>query len=168
MTAPRFWSNPPDAPGLAARLLTPLGMLYGAGTARRLAHAHTLRIDVPVICVANKADDRKFDDQAADFYRLGRGRIVPVSTKQNRNRSVLLNLILERLPEEDAADEEALADWIERNYLNLFETELEGWYTDQDAWPENLSLGMFYDWFEVECHSALVDTLGSRIFDDEV
>ncbi|MCA9259004.1 MAG: ribosome biogenesis GTPase Der [Planctomycetales bacterium] len=63
------------------------------------------RLDVPVICVANKADDRKFDDQAADFYRLGRGRIVPVSTKQNRNRSVLLNLILERLPEEDAADE---------------------------------------------------------------
>ena len=80
----------------------------------------------------------------------------------NKDRLVYL------ISEEDAADEEALADWIERNYLNLFETELEGWYTDQDAWPENLSLGMFYDWFEVECHSALVDTVGSRIFDDEV
>jgi GTP-binding protein len=64
-------------------------------------------LDVPVICVANKADDRKFDDQAADFYRLGRGRIVPVSTKQNRNRSVLLNLILERLPEEEQESEAA-------------------------------------------------------------
>lgn len=61
--------------------------------ARRLRH-----LSVPVICVANKADDRKFDDQAAEFYRLGRGQITPISTKQNRNRAVLLNMILERLP----------------------------------------------------------------------
>jgi GTP-binding protein len=57
-------------------------------------------LDVPVLCVANKADDEKHDAQAADFYRLGRGKIVPVSTKQNRNRAVLLHLILERLPPE--------------------------------------------------------------------
>jgi GTP-binding protein len=76
--------------------LTPLDEEVG----RRLRN-----LDVPVICVANKADDEKFDVQAGDFYRLGRGKIVPVSTKQNRNRTVLLNLILERLPVEspDAA-----------------------------------------------------------------
>ena len=70
--------------------------------ARRLRH-----LDIPVLCVANKADDKKFDDQAAEFYRLGRGQITPISTKQNRNRSVLLNLILERLPPAEAADSEA-------------------------------------------------------------
>jgi len=65
--------------------------------------AHRLRnIDVPVLCVANKADAESFDAQAADFYRLGRGKIVPVSTKQNRNRTYLLNLILDRLPPETA------------------------------------------------------------------
>jgi GTP-binding protein len=58
-------------------------------------------VEVPVLCVANKADDEKFDAAAADFYRLGRGRVVPVSTKQNRNRAVLLHMILERLPAED-------------------------------------------------------------------
>jgi GTPase len=58
-------------------------------------------IDVPVLCVANKSDDEKFDVAAADFYRLGRGKIVPVSTKQNRNRAVLLHMILERLPVDD-------------------------------------------------------------------
>jgi GTP-binding protein len=57
-------------------------------------------VDVPVLCVANKSDDERFDGQAADFYRLGRGKIVPVSTKQNRNRAVLLHMILERLPPE--------------------------------------------------------------------
>jgi GTP-binding protein len=59
-------------------------------------------LDVPVLCVANKADDEKMDAQAADFYRLGRGKVVPVSTKQNRNRTYLLNLILERLPADSA------------------------------------------------------------------
>ena len=67
--------------------------------ARRLRH-----IDVPVICVANKSDDIKFDDLAADFYRLGRGQIIPVSTQQNRNRGLLLNVVLERLPAEDSSE----------------------------------------------------------------
>lgn len=63
--------------------------------------AHRLRhVDVPVLCVANKADNQGLDNQAADFYRLGRGKIVSVSTRQNRNRAKLLNMILERLPAE--------------------------------------------------------------------
>ena len=70
--------------------------------------AHRLRhVDVPVICVANKSDDEKLDDSAAEFYRLGRGKIIPVSTQQNRNKALLLNMLLERLPLEDASDDEA-------------------------------------------------------------
>ncbi len=69
--------------------------------ARRLRN-----IDVPVLCIANKSDTQKLDDQAADFYRLGRGKVIPVSTSQNRGRSTLLNLILERLPAESLEDNE--------------------------------------------------------------
>ncbi len=53
MTPPGFWSNPPEAPGLAARLLAPLGALYAAGTARRLRRGTPLRPGVPVICIGN-------------------------------------------------------------------------------------------------------------------
>jgi len=57
-------------------------------------------VNQPVICVANKADHKELDADADDFYRLGRGKLVRVSAKENRGRDELLDLIAERLPEE--------------------------------------------------------------------
>jgi len=59
-------------------------------------------VERPVILVANKADQQHQDVQAEEFQRLGRGRLVRVSTTQNRNRDELMELIVDRLPEGDA------------------------------------------------------------------
>ena len=64
--------------------------------ARRLRY-----VDNPVICVANKADEPSFDTQADEFYKLGRGKLICVSTLQNRNRGVLLDMIVQRLPPDE-------------------------------------------------------------------
>jgi GTP-binding protein len=68
--------------------------------AQRLRH-----INKPIVCVANKCDTEALDPQAAEFYRLGFGKVVCVSAQQNRNRAELLRLIEKRLP--DAAELEA-------------------------------------------------------------
>ncbi|QPZ89521.1 tetraacyldisaccharide 4'-kinase [Thioclava electrotropha] len=52
MGAPGFWFNTSAAPGLRARLLSPLGAIYAAMTKRRVAQPG-LRLDVPVISVGN-------------------------------------------------------------------------------------------------------------------
>lgn len=53
MRAPEFWSRPPDKPGLPAQLLRPLGGLYAAATARRLANGPATDPGIPVICAGN-------------------------------------------------------------------------------------------------------------------
>lgn len=61
-------------------------------------------IDKPIICVANKCDAPELDPQAAEFYKLGRGKLVCVSAQQNRGKDELFRLIRERLPAADTIE----------------------------------------------------------------
>jgi len=65
--------------------------------AQRLRYLKT-----PVVLVMNKADDPKMDDRGGEFYKLGRGKPIAVSTRQDRNKSRLLGMIDKALPWADA------------------------------------------------------------------
>lgn len=52
MRPPAFWQNSPDAPGLAARILAPLGAIYAMITRHRLRQPG-YRARIPVICIGN-------------------------------------------------------------------------------------------------------------------
>ena len=80
----------------------------------------------------------------------------------NEERTVYL------ISEADSDGPEAVEKWVKLNWKNLFESELEGWYTDPDLWPEKLSLALFYKWVSVEFHTVLLDTVGGSIYDDGI
>jgi len=71
------------------------------------------------------------------------------------------------ISDDDAESSEAVRRWVKANFRSLFESELEGWYPDPDLWPRELSLEAFDNWFLVECHTMLFDTVGGAIVDDE-
>lgn len=65
------------------------------------------RIDKPVLMVVNKCDSSRLDIEASDFLSLASCPQVITSVKGNRNRTELLQAIVEHLPEqaEDESDE---------------------------------------------------------------
>ena len=79
----------------------------------------------------------------------------------NRERTVYL------ISDEDGDNDKSVERWIKKNFKLLFEAELEGWYTDPTLWPKNRSFKMFKEWFDIECHTVLIDTVGGEIYDDE-
>jgi hypothetical protein len=80
----------------------------------------------------------------------------------NEDRTVYL------IMDEDADVPEALEEWIKMNYEALFENELEGWYTDESLWPKKRDLKLFRDWFDVECHTVIEDTVDLPIEDNGI
>ncbi len=61
------------------------------------------------------------------------------------------------LPECDSLDEaQAYVDKIRKT---IFEVELEGWWTDPANWPKKMTVKMFHEWFDVELHSMVIDTV---------
>ena len=47
--------------------------------------------------------------------------------------------------------------WIEKRWSALFEHMLLEWMVDETMWPENRTLQMFREWFEIETHTMVWD-----------
>ncbi len=88
----------------------------------------------------------------------------PGITKESVNEERTVYLI----SDEDADTPDIVNNWLKMNYEALFETELDIWYTDESLWPEKRDFKLFKKWFNVECHTCVVDTVGTEIEDDEL
>jgi len=84
-------------------------------------------------------------------------------TLESANSDRTVYLIMEQYGDTPEARDE----WITLNYEALFMNELEGWYTDESLWPGNRDIKLFHEWFEVECHTVIEDTVEGLIEDDD-
>lgn len=58
--------------------------------------------------------------------------------------------------------EEGVA-YLDDIYEQLFKMELASWYEDPALWPADLSLKAFWEWFDVEIHSTVFDSVEGDI-----
>jgi len=54
-------------------------------------------------------------------------------------------------------DEEETEDYLNQIYQAIFEDELASWDEDETTWPEDRSLEVFLEWFDIELHSVVKD-----------
>jgi hypothetical protein len=47
--------------------------------------------------------------------------------------------------------------YVDEVYEALFQLELASWSEDQSLWPQELSLKMFWEWFDIEISPTLID-----------
>lgn len=70
--------------------------------------------------------------------------------------------------DESIESREDLESWLELNYKNIFEYELNGWYSDSKLWPSPLSLELFKRWFQADYRSAMIDLCDEPLYDDDL
>ncbi len=62
--------------------------------------------------------------------------------------------------------------YVDEVYEALFQLELASWSEDQSLWPQELSLKMFWEWFDIEISPTLIDLTedddSSNNEDDEI
>ena len=47
--------------------------------------------------------------------------------------------------------------FVDEKYDDLFRMELSSWTADENLWPQNISLKIFWEWFDVEISPSLID-----------
>jgi len=56
------------------------------------------------------------------------------------------------------------AKWVETRWEFLFEHMLLGWVEDESLWPQNRTLDMFKEWFDIEVHTMAWDLSTDPLF----
>ena len=69
------------------------------------------------------------------------------------------------LPEYDSESE--IEECLKGCFEFVFDEQLNSWWTDETAWPENRDFSMFKEWFNVSFHSMVQDIVDEPLIDDD-
>jgi hypothetical protein len=68
----------------------------------------------------------------------------------------------------DHEDNDERDEILEQAFGLIFEDQLAGWWTEEEAWPEDRSLATFLAWFDVAWHSLVEDLVDGPLIDDDL
>jgi len=125
------------------------GPFIRAGSSRCDDHAEPSSPDPSVQTALRRLDHRRDPSPASHTFTLA---------EVNQEHTVYLV---------EVEDEDELAEWLARHHAELFEQELNGWYTDPALWPRDRSLEKLQEWCSFELHTVVVDAGESPLQDDE-
>jgi hypothetical protein len=66
----------------------------------------------------------------------------------------------------DFDDQSEIETYLKKVYQRIFKNELASWYTDESLWPKNRTWEMFREWFDINIHTIIYDTLDEDIEKD--
>jgi len=66
------------------------------------------------------------------------------------------------IPEVESKEDEDRV--LKKHFRAIFEYELFGWTTDEDAWPKKRNLETFKKWFEVDFHGIAIDLSDKQLW----
>lgn len=61
---------------------------------------------------------------------------------------------------------EEIDKWLKRDFDKIFKSELFGWHTDEQDWPQNRTFMMFKEWFDYDIISLIFDLEKTDILKD--
>ena len=83
------------------------------------------------------------------------------------------SVTLEELNEDTTAylvpeyDDDSQRDRIlKKVFKDIFEEQLDGWWTDEKDWPVKRDMRTFKQWFDVEFHSVVIDLVDDVLIDE--
>ena len=88
----------------------------------------------------------------------------PGITVEDANNDSTIYLISDK----DAEDATDVERWLKDNYEALFEAELASWYNDKGLWPKKRTYNLFQEWFSIECHTVIEDTVDEPLVDEDI
>lgn len=62
------------------------------------------------------------------------------------------------------ADNSDSEKWVEKRWSFLFEHMLMGWIDDEAMWPQDRTLDIFREWFDIEIHTMAWDLSDEQLF----
>jgi len=64
-------------------------------------------------------------------------------------------------------ENEKYEKFLKKYYVEIFEHELGGWYTDPEMWPKDRSWKVFQDWFDYEIQTMVYDMIPDKPLEHE-